>query len=51
MKNFTNELNKYTEGYPEEELFGFRKGVGREEVAGGWKKLHNEELHIFLLFT
>jgi hypothetical protein len=23
----------------------------REEVAGGWRRLHNEELHNLLLFT
>jgi hypothetical protein len=23
----------------------------KEEVAGGWTKLHGEELHIFLIFT
>jgi hypothetical protein len=23
----------------------------RDEVTGGWRKLHNEELHNFLLFA
>jgi hypothetical protein len=26
-------------------------GPKREEVAGGWRRLHNEELHNFVRFT
>jgi hypothetical protein len=26
-------------------------GPKRDEVTGGWRKLHNEELHGFVLFT
>jgi hypothetical protein len=26
-------------------------GPKRDEVTGGWRKLHNKELHNFVLFT
>jgi hypothetical protein len=26
-------------------------GLKRDEVTGGWRKLHNEELHKFVLFA
>jgi hypothetical protein len=26
-------------------------GPKRDEVTGGWRKLHNEELHNFVLFS
>jgi hypothetical protein len=26
-------------------------GTKREEVTGGWKTLHNEEIHKYLLIT
>jgi hypothetical protein len=29
----------------EHKLGVFEKGMKRDEMVGGWKKLHNEELH------
>jgi hypothetical protein len=34
----------------ESKLHGRMFGLQREKAAGGWRELHNEDLHNFILF-